>query len=373
MQRLARARKAPLDLVMRARMIELSWAGVRVPAIAAELACSQKTVRRWLHRFNQSGLEGLEDLGGQGRKRPITEEQRSQIISLVKTVPPGRLRWEPVGELWAFDEAGPPEWTLDSLAAAAQAEGIEVGRSQVRRILLAEGVRRRRTRPLHPPTRQRDGDLRRRAGAGDPTDLPARTCLVTRRAPDQSGTRLHPRTGENLSLRWPATLRRPGRHHDRSLPQQRLLAAVPPTARGRQPARGDLDRHRQPLLPQQPVHPDLAEGPPPHPSRLHPRRRLLAQPPGRLVAHLPQSRPRRPVIRQPRRHHIRHNPGHRPAQLPRHTLDLGQTRATNPSTTTPICIHPLRNAAVGRREGRRAPSPAQPELRADPAGFARPG
>ncbi|MCM3812787.1 helix-turn-helix domain-containing protein [Streptomyces sp. DR7-3] len=137
-------------------MIELSWLGLRVPAIAVELGCSQKTVRCWLHRFNQSGLEGLEDLGGQGRKRRITEEQRSQIISLVKTVPPGRLRWEPVGELWAFDEAGPPEWTLDSLAAAARAEGIEVGRSQVRRILLAEGVRWHRTRSW---TRSKDPDF----------------------------------------------------------------------------------------------------------------------------------------------------------------------------------------------------------------------
>ncbi|MEU8795908.1 helix-turn-helix domain-containing protein [Streptomyces sp. NPDC048643] len=35
---------------MRARMIELSWSGLRVPAIAMELGCSQKTVRRWLHR-----------------------------------------------------------------------------------------------------------------------------------------------------------------------------------------------------------------------------------------------------------------------------------------------------------------------------------
>ncbi|MFF3149218.1 helix-turn-helix domain-containing protein [Streptomyces sp. NPDC057927] len=131
---------------MRARMIELSWSGLRVPAIAVELDCSQKTVRCRLHRFNRSGLQGLEDLGGQGRKRRITEEERSRIIALVKTVPPGRLRWEPVGELWAFDESGPSEWTLDSLAAAAQAEGIEVGRSQVRRILLAEGVRWRRTR-----------------------------------------------------------------------------------------------------------------------------------------------------------------------------------------------------------------------------------
>ncbi|MFB7335987.1 helix-turn-helix domain-containing protein [Streptomyces adustus] len=126
-------------------MIELSWSGLRVPAIAVELGCSQKTVRCWLHRFNRLGLQGLDDLGEQGRKRRITEEERSRIISVVKTVPPGRLRWEPVGELWAFDESGPAEWTLDSLAAAARAEGIEVGRSQVRRILLAKGVRWRRT------------------------------------------------------------------------------------------------------------------------------------------------------------------------------------------------------------------------------------
>ncbi|MFD5017162.1 helix-turn-helix domain-containing protein [Streptomyces chartreusis] len=141
---------------MRARMIELSWSGLRVPAIAVELDCSQKTVRCWLHRFNRSGLQGLDDLGGQGRKRRITEEERSRIIALVKSVPPGRLRWEPVGELWAFDESGPAEWTLDSLAAAARAEGIEVGRSQVRRILLAEGVRWRRTRSW---TRSKDPDF----------------------------------------------------------------------------------------------------------------------------------------------------------------------------------------------------------------------
>ncbi|MGW2706959.1 hypothetical protein ACWC4B_44685, partial [Streptomyces sp. NPDC001340] len=37
MLRLARARKAPRDLVMRARMVELSWSGQRVPAMADEL------------------------------------------------------------------------------------------------------------------------------------------------------------------------------------------------------------------------------------------------------------------------------------------------------------------------------------------------
>lgn len=169
-RRLARARKAPRDVVMRARMIELSWSGLRVSAIAVELGCSQKTARCWLHRFNGAGLQGLEDLCGQGRKRRITEQERSRIISLVKTVPPGRLRWEPVGELWAFDESGPAEWTLDSLAAAAQVEGIEVGRSQVRRILLAEGVRWRRTRSW---MRSKDPDFVPK-GQGSSASTPSR-------------------------------------------------------------------------------------------------------------------------------------------------------------------------------------------------------
>jgi transposase len=46
----------------------------------------------------------------------------------------------------AADEQQPAQWTLDALAAAAQAEGIQAGRSQVRRILQAEGVRWRTVR-----------------------------------------------------------------------------------------------------------------------------------------------------------------------------------------------------------------------------------
>ncbi|WP_317933067.1 helix-turn-helix domain-containing protein [Streptomyces cellostaticus] len=69
---------------MRARMAELSWSGQRVPAIAVELKFSPRTVPRRLHRFNRSGLHGLEDMGGQGRKRRITETERSQIVGLVE-------------------------------------------------------------------------------------------------------------------------------------------------------------------------------------------------------------------------------------------------------------------------------------------------
>src|SRR5262249_55910389 len=68
------------------------------------------------------------------------------IIALARSVPPGRLARDAAGELSADDEDGPAQWTLDTLAQAARDAGIAVGRSQVRRILLAEKVRWRRTR-----------------------------------------------------------------------------------------------------------------------------------------------------------------------------------------------------------------------------------
>ncbi|GAA0594564.1 hypothetical protein GCM10010174_07170 [Kutzneria viridogrisea] len=146
-RKLAGARHAPGDWMQRARIVVLSWDGVRGPEIAARLGCHPETVRRRLHRFNQDGVDGLSDWPGCGRKRRITEDQRSRIIALVKMFPPGRLlpcTWEE--GLVAADEDGPRHWTLNTVTEAARAEGIEVGRSQVRRILLAEGVRWRRTR-----------------------------------------------------------------------------------------------------------------------------------------------------------------------------------------------------------------------------------
>ena len=145
-RRLAGARHAPADWIERARIIALSWDGLGVAAIAARVGCHDNTVRRWLHRFNAAGIDGLGNRPGCGRKRRITEAERSVIIALARSVPPGRLARDAAGELSAGDERGPAQWTLDTLAQAARAAGIAVGRSQVRRILLAEKVRWRRTR-----------------------------------------------------------------------------------------------------------------------------------------------------------------------------------------------------------------------------------
>ncbi len=147
-RKLAGSRHAPGDWILRARIVSLSWQGLRTARIAEELGCHPKTVRKRLHRFNTEGIDGLADRPGAGRKPRITQDQRSRIIALVYKDPPGRLvRYDGLPPE-TIDEKGAAHWTLDALAEVAQQMGIEVGRSQeVRRILLDEGVRWRNTRP----------------------------------------------------------------------------------------------------------------------------------------------------------------------------------------------------------------------------------
>ena len=68
-RKLAGSRHAPGDWIQRARMVALSWAGLRVPAIAVELRCHPQTVRERLVRFNAEGLDGLGDRPGRAASR----------------------------------------------------------------------------------------------------------------------------------------------------------------------------------------------------------------------------------------------------------------------------------------------------------------
>jgi transposase len=124
----------------------LSWDGRGVPAIAGQLGCHPKKVRRWLHWFNAAGIGGLGDRPGAGRRRRITEAPRTAISALARSAPPGQLARNADGELSADDERGPAQWTLDTLSQAAGRPASGAGRTQVRRILLAEKVRSQRPR-----------------------------------------------------------------------------------------------------------------------------------------------------------------------------------------------------------------------------------
>jgi transposase len=145
-RKLAASRHAPGDWIRRAQMIEWSWAGWKTTRIAAILRCHPQTVRERLLRFNAEGVDGLGDQPGGGRKPRLTEAERSRVLALAATTPPGRLERGEDGVLEAADEGQPGEWTLDTLTEAARAAGIRIARSQVRRIFLAEKVRWRRTR-----------------------------------------------------------------------------------------------------------------------------------------------------------------------------------------------------------------------------------
>jgi transposase len=147
-RKLAGSRHAPADWIRRAKMILSSWQGLRTRAIAAELSCHQQTVRERLLAFNARGIDGLGDRPGAGRKRRITESDRSTLVALVALLPPGRLVLQSDGSLGPqgkTHEEEPAHWTLNALTEAAQEHGIQIRRSQVRRILLAEGVPWRQT------------------------------------------------------------------------------------------------------------------------------------------------------------------------------------------------------------------------------------
>jgi transposase len=144
-RKLAGSRHAPGDWIMRARMIVGSWERKRTTTIATELGCHPQTVRERIIRFNVEGVDGLGDRPGAGRKPRLTEQERGRIIALARSDPPGKLV-RMGGDLDAVEPEKEAQWSLDALARAAHEKGIQVERSQIRRILVKEGIRWRHPR-----------------------------------------------------------------------------------------------------------------------------------------------------------------------------------------------------------------------------------
>lgn len=150
-RKLAASRHGPADWIVHARMVAKSWDGERVEEIARALQWSPQTVRRRLHRFDTDGFDGLGDRPRAGRPRRLTDSDDSALIALVHTPPPGQLVTERDGTMVARDEEKEAHWSLSALAQAAKDAGIPVKRSQIRRILLREGVRWRNTHSWAEP------------------------------------------------------------------------------------------------------------------------------------------------------------------------------------------------------------------------------
>ncbi len=71
----------------RLQIIMLSAEGKRVPEISEEVNLHPINVRKWIHRFNRYGLDGLRSGKSPGRPPVFSDEQRNQIIEVANTNP----------------------------------------------------------------------------------------------------------------------------------------------------------------------------------------------------------------------------------------------------------------------------------------------
>ena len=163
LRKLAAARHAPASWIQHHHR-QLGWRQRRRTRPAAGLP--HQDGLQVAAPFNTGGIDGLADLPRPGVPRRISEHQRGRIIALARARPPGRLHQGGEGLQAPDQPEAPATWTLDTLAQAARAEGIGVGRSQVRRILLAERMRWRRTRSWTTST---DPDFAPKGPASSPS------------------------------------------------------------------------------------------------------------------------------------------------------------------------------------------------------------
>jgi len=77
----------------RAQIVLLRAQGLKQQAVAARLGCSPVMVSKWTSRFRRSGLEGLVDKPGRGRKSSLRPEQIEAVVTRVNRPPENRERW----------------------------------------------------------------------------------------------------------------------------------------------------------------------------------------------------------------------------------------------------------------------------------------
>ena len=129
LERLARARSAELRLVERARAILAVYHGQRIKDAAQTAGCAEPTVSNWLTRFEELGLDGLQDAPRSGRPPTYSQQEKGELIALARTHPDAL-------------ELDFGHWTLDRLTEYVQSNlHIGISRAHIARVLEAEGIR----------------------------------------------------------------------------------------------------------------------------------------------------------------------------------------------------------------------------------------
>jgi transposase len=155
-RRLASSRKEPIRLVQRARILAYMMEDTNLYASEAGLKAgysSTVTGPVWVHRFNEWGLEGLEDQPRQGRKPIHGAEVHSQLVSLATQKP------KTLG--YPFEL-----WTLERLQTAfKERHGIHLSDSTIWEWLAAEGLEWKRQQSWFHEAEKHDPEFVEKRGA----------------------------------------------------------------------------------------------------------------------------------------------------------------------------------------------------------------
>ena len=152
--RLARSQTAPIRQVQRARIIAGMLEDPDLSPTQAGLQAGLSNVvgAKWVRRFNEEGLAGLEDRPRSGRPRTHSEAVRSTLIALALQKPSA------LGYPFAL-------WTLERLQDAFfEREGIPLSDSTIWTWMAEEGLKWKRQESWFDASKKRDPEFAEKRG-----------------------------------------------------------------------------------------------------------------------------------------------------------------------------------------------------------------
>lgn len=103
-----------VGVARRARVVLMAAGGASSQSIVQSLGTSERTVRYFVKRFNDGGLEALSHTALPGRPRSVSDEQRESLAALIRRLP---------AEMGISSQG----WSISDLIVVARNQGILCG------------------------------------------------------------------------------------------------------------------------------------------------------------------------------------------------------------------------------------------------------
>lgn len=129
-------RKAYLAIKDRLRAIVEGLLGSSALTIAQKLRVGERSVKRWVKRWNEQGEAGLWDLPRPGQPQRLTKEQQEMLFRRVEQGPPTQ-------------EGRGRDRLIDLCAFVKEQCGVVMKKGGMQNLLFRHGYRVLRARPVH--------------------------------------------------------------------------------------------------------------------------------------------------------------------------------------------------------------------------------